>query len=45
MVERQSGNKLKILRTDRGGKYTSNEFQNYCRDVGMNRQLTVQHTP
>ena len=45
MAERQSGYKLKILRTDRGGEYTSNEFQNYCKDARIKRQLTVRHTP
>ena len=27
MVERSSGMKLKIFRTDNGGEYTSNEFE------------------
>ena len=45
MVERQSGHKLKKLRSDRGGEYTSNEFTKFCEDIGMERQLTVSHTP
>jgi hypothetical protein len=29
MAERQSGHKVKILKTDDGGEYTSSEFGNY----------------
>lgn len=35
MVERQSGCKLKVLRTDRGGEFTSNEFKQYCARSGI----------
>jgi len=34
-VELQSGYKLKKLRSDRGGEYTSNEFQKFCVKQGM----------
>lgn len=44
-VELQSGYKIKRLRSDRGGEYTSNEFQQFCSDLGMERQLTIAHTP
>jgi hypothetical protein len=30
LVENQSGMKLKILRTDGGGEYTSRDFESYC---------------
>lgn len=30
LVERQSGNSLRIFRTDGGGEYTSKEFENFC---------------
>lgn len=45
MVERQSDLKIKVLRSDRGGEYTSNEFDRFCQDIGMERQLTVSYTP
>ncbi|CAL2255037.1 unnamed protein product [Prunus armeniaca] len=45
MVELQSGYKLKKLRSDRGGEYTSTEFSKFCDDMGMERQLTVAHSP
>ena len=44
-VELQSGYKIKKLRSDRGGEYTSTDFQEFCADMGMERQLTVAYTP
>ncbi|CAL2231893.1 unnamed protein product [Prunus armeniaca] len=45
MVELQSGYKIKRLRSDRGGEYTSLEFLKFCEDVGVERQLTVAYSP
>jgi cell pole-organizing protein PopZ len=45
LVELQSGYKLKKLRSDRGGEYTSNEFQEFCVKQGMERQLTIAYSP
>jgi transposase InsO family protein len=36
---------LKKLRSDRGGEYTSNEFEEFCAKQGMERQLTVAYSP
>jgi transposase InsO family protein len=36
---------LKKLRSDRGGEYTSHEFQNLCASMGMERQLTITYSP
>jgi transposase InsO family protein len=33
------------LRTDRGGEYTSNEFNEFCKVHGVKRQLTAAYTP
>ncbi|KAI5322464.1 hypothetical protein L3X38_031536 [Prunus dulcis] len=43
-VELQSGYKLKKLRSDRGGEYTSVEFDRFCADIGIERQLTTPYT-
>jgi transposase InsO family protein len=40
-----TGMKVKSLRTDRGGEFMSGEFQQYCRDQGIHRQLTQPDTP
>ena len=36
---------MKVLRSDKGGEYNSNEFNKFCEDVGLDRQLTVGYTP
>nr|CAD1817932.1 unnamed protein product [Ananas comosus var. bracteatus] len=45
LVERESGNKIKILRSDRGGEYTSNEFKDYCNKEGIQQQFTTAYSP
>jgi hypothetical protein len=45
LVELQSGYKLKKLRSDRAGEYTSNEFQEFCVKQEMERQLTIAYSP
>ena len=45
MVEKSSGYQLKVLRTDNGGEYTSNEFQDYLQQEGIHHELTVPKTP
>ena len=35
MTERESGNRIKILRSDTGGEYTSNEFKRYSSIEGI----------
>ncbi|GJY45093.1 zinc finger, CCHC-type containing protein [Tanacetum coccineum] len=37
--------KLRMLRTDRGGEFTSNEFTKYCKENGIARQLTAPYSP
>ncbi|CAL2236260.1 unnamed protein product [Prunus armeniaca] len=36
---------VKCLRTDRGGKFNSNEFNDFCKQSGIKRQLTTAYTP
>ncbi|GAB2294632.1 hypothetical protein Dimus_038312 [Dionaea muscipula] len=45
MVERATGKKLKCLRTDNGGEYTSREFKSYCVVRGIRHEKTVPRTP
>ncbi|KAE8679683.1 hypothetical protein F3Y22_tig00111398pilonHSYRG00331 [Hibiscus syriacus] len=44
-VELDFGNKIKCFRTDNGGEYTSEEFDNFCRKECIKRQFTVANTP
>ncbi|GKV32108.1 hypothetical protein SLEP1_g40737 [Rubroshorea leprosula] len=45
MVERETGLKLKCLRTDNGGEYTSKEFRDYCSKHGIRHEKIVPGTP
>lgn len=45
LVEKQCGKALKVLRTDRGGEFTSNEFKVFCEEQGIKREVTAPHTP
>ena len=44
-VEKSTGAKLKVLRTDNGGEFTSTEFQKYLKSEGVRHELTVPKTP
>lgn len=45
MAERQSGQQLKILRTDGGGEFNSKEMSNFCADKGILHEVTAPYTP
>ena len=45
MVERETGRKLKCLRSDNDGEYTSHEFRDYCAKYGIRHEKTVSSTP
>lgn len=44
-AERQSGNSLRVLRTDDGGEYTSREFEKICEQRGIEHEVTAPYTP
>lgn len=45
LVERQTGKKIKTLRSDNGGEYCSKEFNQYLKSEGILRQFSVAYTP
>lgn len=45
LIEKENGKEIATLRTDRGGEFTSNEFQEFCNKEGIKRHLTVPYTP
>ena len=45
LVEKLSGYKVKKLRTDNGGEYTSTEFESYLKKEGIEHQYTIPKTP
>ena len=44
-VERSSERKLKTLRSDNGGEYISNEFEDFLEEEGIHHQNTIPKTP
>jgi hypothetical protein len=40
-VENLTGRKIKVLRSDNGGEYTSKDFNNFCIEEGIKREYTV----
>jgi hypothetical protein len=45
LIENLSERKIKILRSDNRGEYTSKEFVNFYKDVGIKRELTTPYNP
>jgi transposase InsO family protein len=45
LIENLSERNIKILRSDNGGEYTSKEFVNFCKDVGIKRELNTPYNP
>lgn len=45
LVERSTGLKVKTLRTDNGGEYTSQKFRTLLSESGIRHELTVPKTP
>nr|GEV41020.1 zinc finger, CCHC-type [Tanacetum cinerariifolium] len=44
-IEMEMRMKLRMLRTDRRGEFTLNEFTKYCKEKGIARQLTAPYSP
>ena len=44
-VENQKDKKIKMLRSDRGGEYFGNEFDNFCEQHGIIHQKSAPYTP
>ena len=45
LVENLSEKKIKILRSDNGWDFTSNEFNECCKEVGIKREHIVPYNP
>uniref|UniRef100_M1AR77 Integrase catalytic domain-containing protein n=1 Tax=Solanum tuberosum TaxID=4113 RepID=M1AR77_SOLTU len=45
LVEKEIGLPITCLRTDRGGEFNSAEFNDFCKQNGVRRQLTTTYTP
>ena len=45
LIENFSDKRIKTLRSDNGGEYTSKEFEAFCKDAGIKRELTTPYNP
>ncbi|CAI7892882.1 unnamed protein product [Closterium sp. NIES-53] len=45
MVERESGKRVKAIRSDRGGEFLGTEFRSWLKRHGIKQQLTTAYTP
>jgi transposase InsO family protein len=44
-VEKETGRQIKVLRSDNGGEYINNEFEEYLRNNGIKHEKTTVYTP
>jgi hypothetical protein len=45
MVENEMDSRIKCLRSDNGGEFTSKEIIDYCTSHGIKRQFFIARTP
>ena len=45
LVENLSEKKIKIFRSDNGGEFTLGEFKEFCKEVGIKRELSTPYNP
>ena len=45
LVENQTSKKIKTLRSENGGEYTSKKFKAFCTSVGIKREYIVPYNP
>jgi transposase InsO family protein len=44
-VENLTGRKIKVLRSNNGGEFTSKDFNNFCIESRIKREYTVPYKP
>ena len=44
-IRKKTGRYIKTLRTDHGGEYCSKEFEQFCDDQGIRRELIATYKP
>ena len=45
LIENRTEKRIKTLRLDNGGEYTSKEFEALCKEEGIKRELTTPYNP
>jgi transposase InsO family protein len=44
-IEKHTGKHIRTLRTNNGGEFESLKFEDFCKEAGIKRQLTVPYNP
>jgi transposase InsO family protein len=44
-IEKQTGKHIRTPKTDNGGQFESLQFEDFCKEAGIKRQLTVPYNP
>jgi transposase InsO family protein len=44
-IKKQIGKHIRTLRTNNGGEFESLQFEDFCKETGIKRQLTVPYNP
>ena len=45
LIENHSERRINTTKTDNGGEYTSKYFESFCKEVGINKELTTPYNP
>ena len=45
LIENHPERKIKTFRSDNGGEFTSEEFKDLCKELGIKRELTTPYNP
>ena len=45
MIENHTKKKIKNFQSENGGEFTSNEFKELCKDLGIKRELSTPYNP
>ena len=45
LIENHSEKKIKTLRSDNGGEFTSNDFNDFCKEAGIKREIAIPYNP
>ena len=45
LIENHTKKKIKTLQSDNGGEFTSNEFKELCKELGIKRELSTPYNP
>jgi transposase InsO family protein len=45
LTQNQTGRKIKAIRSDRGGEFSSRQFKDFCDEHGIRKEYTIARTP